>query len=128
MENKRPRGICYQHRVLTVHSVHIDKYGNQKYNVNMKTIRISATEARNDFFTLLNKVIFGETTVIINKAGADREAVLSVATTDADALNERITLLDESFGVYKNKPISKLTDIRLRGAKGKIFLEQLRNE
>ena len=59
----------------------------------MRTIKVSETEARNDFFTLLNKVIFGNARIVIEKAGADREAVLTAGEA-----------IDKTIEKFKKEP------------------------
>jgi prevent-host-death family protein len=93
----------------------------------MNTIRVSATEARNDFFTLLNKVIFGDTRVVIEKAGADREVILTASEVIDKKVEKRLKTLDASYGIFKDSPVTGLTDDRLRRRQAKKFLAKIRN-
>lgn len=92
----------------------------------MKTIRVSATEARNDFFTLLNKVIYSDAKVIIKKAGADRGAVLTASEVIDKTIEKRLKVLDALYGILKDVSVSDLSDDRLRGKKGAKFLANIR--
>lgn len=92
----------------------------------MKTIRISATEARNNFFNLLNQVLYEGVQVIIGKAGTDREVVLMPKESKEKAWEKRKKVLDETFGMLKNVPESQFYDDRFRGKRAKEYLERLR--
>lgn len=75
------------------------------YNLDSMATAISATEARNNFFTILNKVLFGNETVLISKAGSDvlvkieraadgreilRELAGSIANAEAEKMEDSI--------------------------------------
>lgn len=92
----------------------------------MKTIRISATEARNNFFNLLNQVMYEGTQVIIGKTGTDKEVVLMPKASEEKEWERRKKVLDETFGMLKDVPESHFFDDRFRGKRAKTYLERLR--
>lgn len=92
----------------------------------MKTIRVSATNARNNFFQLLNQVIYEDSQVIIGKAGTDRQVVLSPQESKEKEHKETMRILDETFGIWRNVPLSHFKDDRMHGKKAKAFLNKLR--
>jgi prevent-host-death family protein len=94
----------------------------------MKTIRLSATEARNNFFQILNQVMYEGVRVIINKVGTNKQVVLQ-STMEEDkkkAHEDRTKTLKETFGVFKDVPLSHFTDDRFRGKRAKEYLDRAR--
>lgn len=81
----------------------------------MNTIRMSATAARNKFFTLLDQVAAGKT-VIIEKDKKEI-AVISpkVTKTDWEAL---IKATEESAGILKDYSVEEIAPLRKKGAWG----------
>jgi len=92
----------------------------------MKTIRVSATNARNNFFNLLNQVMYENTRVIINKAGVKNEAVIEPKVPKEEELKKRMKILKETFGIWKDVPDSRIYDDRLRGKRAKEYLKRAR--
>lgn len=92
----------------------------------MKTIRISATDARNNFFNLLNQVLYEDTRIIIEKAGVKKEAVLETKVSKKKEDEKRMKILEKTFGIWKDIPKSKIYDDRLRGKRAKAYLDKLR--
>lgn len=92
----------------------------------MKTIRISATDARNNFFQLLNQVMYEDLQVIIGKAGTDREVVLKEKTSSKEEYEKTMKVLRGTYGALKNTPASRLTDDRLRGKRAREYLKKIR--
>lgn len=66
----------------------------------MNTITVSATAARNNFFTLIEKVING-TTVIIKK---DNKEVAVLSLKNNTRLDELIKASNATHGLFKNDP------------------------
>lgn len=96
----------------------------------MKTIRVSATQARNNFFDLLNQVIYEGAQVIVEKAGTKRNVrfipdAIKRATTKEDN-EERMRILKETFGMWKDVPESRIYDDRFRGKRAKEYLDRVR--
>lgn len=96
------------------------------YVVIMKTIRVSATKARNTFFTLLNQVLYKDVRVVIEKSGVEKEALLVSKEPREREIKERIELIEKTYGMLKDVPKSKFLDDRLRGKKAKKFLDKVR--
>lgn len=92
----------------------------------MKTVRLSATEARNNFFTLLNQVIYENLRVVITKAGSTRSVELLPSEEEGEAKEKRLRYLNETYGVMKNIPKKEFFDKRLRGKQAKAYLDQIR--
>lgn len=92
----------------------------------MKTLRVSATQARNNFFTLLNQVMYEDTSIIIEKTGTKRNAVLMPNETIEETAKKRFAVLDETYGIFANVPKSRFTDDRLRGKKARLYLKNVR--
>jgi prevent-host-death family protein len=92
----------------------------------MKTIRVSATDARNNFFNLLNQVMYENLQVIIGKAGTDREVVLKEKTSSKEEYEKTMKVLRGTYGALKNTPASRLTDDRLRGKRAREYLKKIR--
>lgn len=92
----------------------------------MKTIRISATDARNNFFNLLNQVLYEDVRVVIEKAGANKEAVLLPKESKEKEYAKRMKVLKETYGILKDVPLSHLTDDRIRGKRARKYLEKIR--
>jgi len=63
---------------------------------------IPATEARNNFFDILNRVIFGEETIYISKAGTKTMAKIENAP-------ETMKILDELAGSWSEKDADIVT-------------------
>lgn len=93
----------------------------------MKTIRLSATQARNSFFTLLSQVIDGQIQVVIEKAGETKEAVLVAKEAKVLEAAKRLKTVEETYGLWKSIPASEFSDDRLRGKRARKLLETLRN-
>lgn len=94
----------------------------------MKTIHVSATDARNNFFQLLNQVMYEGVRVIIGKAGTNREVMLEPKTSDEEKFNNRMTAVNETYGALKDTPVSYLSDDRLRGKRAKEYLQNIRKK
>ncbi len=92
----------------------------------MRTIRVSATNARNNFFQLLNQVIYEGIQVIIEKAGVKKKVVLMPETEKEKEFKARMKILDETFGIWKDIPDSRIYDDRLRGKRAKKYLKRAR--
>lgn len=92
----------------------------------MKTIIMSATNARNDFFNLLNQVMYEDIQVIIGKAGTDKKVVLMPKTSKEKEHEETMKILDKTFGIWRDIPLSHFRDDRIHGKKAKAFLSKLR--
>jgi len=92
----------------------------------MKTIRVSATDARNNFFNLLNQVMYENLQVIIEKAGTEKKVVLMPEREKDKELKARMKVLDETFGIWKDVPDSRIYDDRLRGKRAKEYLKRAR--
>ncbi len=92
----------------------------------MKTIRVSATNARNNFFNLLNQVMYEDLQVIIGKAGTDKEVVLKEKTSSKEEYEKTMKVLRGTYGALKNTPVSRLTDDRLRGKRARGYLKKIR--
>ncbi|MBI2029921.1 type II toxin-antitoxin system prevent-host-death family antitoxin [Candidatus Gottesmanbacteria bacterium] len=92
----------------------------------MRTIKVSATEARNNLFTLLNQVLYENTKVIITKADAKGEVVLIAKEEKDKEIKKRTSILNETFGTFKNVSLSAYTDNRLRGKRAKEYLNKVR--
>lgn len=92
----------------------------------MKAIRVSATEARNNFFNLLNKVLYEDVRVIIEKVDTGKEAVLSLKQSKEEEFKKRMKVLNDTFGIWKDVPNSRIYDDRLRGKRAKAYLKRAR--
>ena len=92
----------------------------------MKNIRVSATEARNNFFELLNQVIYEDARVVIEKAGSKKNVELVVSETATSTKNKRLELIKETYGLFKTVSLSEFTDDRVRGKRAKEYLEKVR--
>lgn len=92
----------------------------------MKTVKISATDARNNFFTLINQVLYQNTQVIITKADAKGEVMLISKELKDEEIEKRLKVINETFGALKNIPVSSFTDDRLRGKRAKKYLNNVR--
>lgn len=57
---------------------------------------IPATEARNNFFDILNRVLYGEEVVLISKAGTDTLAKI-------ESVPDSVKVLSRLFGSLSNK-------------------------
>lgn len=92
----------------------------------MKTVKISATEARNNLFTLINQVLYQNTQVIITKADVKGEVMLIAKELKDEEIEKRIKVINKTFGILKNVSISSFTDDRLRGKRAKKYLDNIR--
>ena len=92
----------------------------------MKTIRISATNARNNFFTLLNRVLYEDVNLIIEKAGTDKVAVVSSTKSFDLKKNERLEALKKTYGALRDVPMPNFVDDRIREERAKAYLDNLR--
>lgn len=92
----------------------------------MKTIRMSATQARNNFFNLLNQVMYEGVQVIIGKAGTKKEVILMPKTVKEKEHEETMKILHETFGMWKNVPDERIYDDRFRGKRAKEYLDRVR--
>lgn len=92
----------------------------------MKTIRVSVTSARNNFFQLLNQVMYEGLQVVIGKAGTDREVVLKEKTPLKEEYEKTMKVLRSTYGALKNTPASGLADDRLRGKRSREYLKKIR--
>lgn len=66
------------------------------------TLIISATAARNNFFDILNRVIYGEETIYISKAGTKTMAKIESAP-------ETMKILDSLAGCWSEKEAGMVT-------------------
>jgi len=92
----------------------------------MRTIRVSATEARNNFFNLLNQVIYEGVQVIIQKAGVAKKVILMPKTEKEEEHEKTMKILKKTFGIWKNVPDSRIYDDRLRGKRAREYLDRVR--
>lgn len=87
-------------------------------------------DARNNFFNLLNQVMYEDLQVIIEKVGTEKKAVLtSEAEKEAKKKKEHektMKILKKTFGIWKDVPMSHFTDDRIHGKRAKEFLDKLR--
>lgn len=98
----------------------IDKMYIRSYNVVMNTITVSATHARNNFFSLLDQVAKGDTEVVIKKDTLEI-ATLSAkkkTKTDWEGLKKA---MDAAAGILKDFELEKspLRDPKLTSRLGK---------
>lgn len=91
-----------------------------------KVIRLSATEARNNFFSLLNRVLYTDVTVIVDKADAPSEVEIR-RVKKRERVKEALKALEESYGMWKDLPDSYFKKINrfMRGKKEKDYMEKL---
>lgn len=92
----------------------------------MRTINITATEARSNFFTLLNQVIYEQTRVIISKSGSEKTVELIASKDRSEIKNTRLKLLSETYGILRDVPEALFRDDRLRGKRAKTYLGRVR--
>ncbi|MBI5357099.1 type II toxin-antitoxin system prevent-host-death family antitoxin [Candidatus Collierbacteria bacterium] len=92
----------------------------------MNTITLSATEARNQFFPLIDRVFAGEFEVRIVKN--DTKSVVTVAKATIKKEKTLTQLLKETHGILKDIPESDFYDDRLHGKRAKEFLDKLRSQ
>lgn len=95
-----------------------------------KVIRLSATEARNNFFSLLNRVLYTDITVIVDKIDAPAKAEIRRIDEGAEKkkrVKEALKALEELRFLYKNVPekVFKERDKLLRGKKEKEYMKKL---
>lgn len=91
----------------------------------MKTMTISATAARNNFFELLDQVIDEDIQVVITKAGSKKPVILSLSPELEVQKTSRIADLKETYGVLKSVSVSDVTDDRLRGKRARAYIKKV---
>ena len=70
--------------------------------------------------------MYEDARVIIEKAGATKEAMLSATDTKDIARKKRIEELRKTYGALKDVPLSHFRDDRIRGRKARKYLEKIR--
>ncbi len=61
----------------------------------MKTLELTATQVRNDFFKILNEVIYLDTSVLVRKAGTDKMAMISPLSSDLEKRKLAMSRIDK---------------------------------
>ena len=93
----------------------------------MKTIRLSATQARNNFFSLLNQVIYEGAQVIIDKSDTKGSVRITLEEKNREDHKKRMKALKEIFGIWKDVPTDRIYDDRVQGEKRWMgFLDKVR--
>jgi len=92
----------------------------------MKTLRYSATDARNNFFRLLNEVLYNNVRVVIDKADAEGQVVMEAKQAKDVEIEARLAALRKIFGSSEDVSEEKFTDDRLRGKKSGEYLKRAR--
>jgi len=92
----------------------------------MDTITLSATEARNQLFPLIDRVARGELLVRIIKN--DTKSVVAVVKASLKKEKTLTQLLKETHGILKDVPESEFYDDRLHGKRAGEFLDKLRSQ
>ncbi|MEK7166532.1 MAG: type II toxin-antitoxin system prevent-host-death family antitoxin [Patescibacteria group bacterium] len=94
----------------------------------MKTINVTATEARSNFFTLLNQAIYEQVRVVISKSGTEKTVELIAIKNRSETKDARRKLLTETYGMFKDVPESLFKDDRLRGKQAQTYLKRVRTQ
>ncbi len=92
----------------------------------MKTVRVSATHARNNFFDLLNQVMYEGVQVIVQKAGTKREVVIQPKRLNEQEIEEQLKEVRKFYGILKDVPVSRLSDDRIRGKRAQEEADRIR--
>lgn len=83
------------------------------YHINVSTIRVSATSARNNFFELLNQVAAG-TQVVIEK---DKKEVALISPTEKGTdLKGLMEASKRARGIFKDYDVERDNPLRRKGA------------
>lgn len=90
----------------------------------MNTITLSATEARNQLFPLIDRVANGELVVRIVKN--DTKSVVTVTKAKLKSEKTFYQVAKETYGILKDVPEGEFYDDRLRGKRARQYLAKLR--
>lgn len=87
-------------------------------------ITVSATEARNNFFELLNMVLYGKKIVMVEK---NKMPAVRIIRAETKSWKELEKALDKTYGIWRDVPEKEFKRMErfVRGPKEKRYMRNL---